>query len=361
MPLPDGTNVVIGRNADMVEGEIGTTELGIGAAGVVWKPSPNYNSRSGSRVELVVIHTCEGAYAGCVSWLRNSRAGVSAHYVVNESGSEVSHLVGEEHRAWHIGASYRSRLNEGRLSHRDGQSSNTFSVGIEHAGRASQSRFPDGQINRSIALVRDITARHNIPRDRYHIVAHGRLQPESRSDPGPNWPWSSYLAAISGGNQMPPPPSNPPPTGQQPPSNPPPSTPAPAIITVDNSTPGRFKASPRWEASSWAAGKIGADYRFRAPQEISDLAEYRIPVAERGRYEIFTRVPGNGYNNRAPFIIHHAGGRTTVTRDLSSAGGTWLSLGTYELPAGDDWIVQLSCWTGGRGWLIADAIRLERR
>jgi hypothetical protein len=76
---------------------------------------------------------------------------------------------------------------------------------------------------------------------------------------------------------------------------------------------------------------------------------------------VFTRVPGNGYNREAPFFIEHAGGRAAVRRDLSSAGNSWVSLGTYEFRAGDEWIVAASRWTGGRGFLIADAVRLEPR
>jgi hypothetical protein len=57
--------------------EIGMPEtspiLGAGGdyAGAVWRPSPNYSSRT-SAVTLVVIHTCEGGYAGCWGWLRSS-------------------------------------------------------------------------------------------------------------------------------------------------------------------------------------------------------------------------------------------------------------------------------------------------
>ncbi|MCK6544779.1 N-acetylmuramoyl-L-alanine amidase, partial [Myxococcota bacterium] len=203
VPMFDGTTFVINRythldrGPDPDEDAFDTSISGLGQSGAIWRPSPNHNSRGNSRVELVVIHTCEGAYTGCVSWLRNSRAGASAHYVVKENGREISQLVDESRRAWHVAASYRPRLNSGRISSRSGQSVNTFSVGIEHGGRAAQRSWPQAQINASVALVRGITARHNIPRDRYHIVAHGRLQPENRTDPGPNWPWSSYLAAIA--------------------------------------------------------------------------------------------------------------------------------------------------------------------
>src|SRR5436853_161757 len=70
----------------------------------IWRSSPNYNSRGGHSISLVVIHDCEGNYAGCWGWLRNTAAGASAHYVVNESGSEITQLVREADRAWHVAA-----------------------------------------------------------------------------------------------------------------------------------------------------------------------------------------------------------------------------------------------------------------
>ncbi len=157
----------------------------------VWRPSPNYSSRpSGSvgKPKLVVIHTCEGGYAGCWGWLRNTAAGASAHYVVKENGSQITQLVREAKRAWHIAASYSSARNGGRYSSLNGRSTNDFSIGIEHAGYASQSSFPTGQINASAKLVCNITKDHGITRDKYHIVGHGKLQPWNRTDPGANWP-----------------------------------------------------------------------------------------------------------------------------------------------------------------------------
>jgi hypothetical protein len=344
VPLNDGTTIIIGRFD--ANGAIASDISSLGASGTVWRPSPNHSSRNGSSVQLVVIHTCEGGYSGCVSWLRNTQAGASAHYVVKENGGEVSQLVDENRKAWHIAANYRPSLNGDRLPGRSGQSTNNFSIGIEHGGRASQSSWPSSQIDRSVSLVRDITGRHSITRDRYHIVAHGRLQPENRTDPGPNWPWTSYIADIaagSGGGGG----------GGGGGSG--------TVITVDNTTSGRFRASGNWDTSSWASGKVGANYRYRNAQAVSDTADYKVNIATGGRYEVFARVPGNGYSGSVPYIIHHQGGRSIVHRDISSRGASWVSLGTYTFSAKDDWIVQISCWTTASGYLIADAIRLEAR
>src|SRR5690606_1415580 len=109
------------------------------------------------------------AYSGCWGWLVNSSAGVSAHYVVDEAGSEVSQLVAESDRAWHISATYDCTLNGSKLCNRTGVSSNSITVGIEHGGKAAQTSWPTSQIQRSAELVCDITKRQGIPIDAYHV------------------------------------------------------------------------------------------------------------------------------------------------------------------------------------------------
>ena len=162
----------------------------------IWRPSPNYNSRGGTPVSLVVIHSCEGNYAGCWGWLVQSQAQASAHYVVREDGGEISQLVTEANRAWHVAATYDCANAGGAQCNLTGVSTNNFSVGIEHAGFASQASWSSGIIESSAKLTCDITKSHGVVRDRNHIVSHGQLQPYNRTDPGANWPWADYLARI---------------------------------------------------------------------------------------------------------------------------------------------------------------------
>ena len=168
-------------------------------AGAVWRPSPNFNARmtgDGGVVHVVIVHSCEGPYAGCWSWLASPASGVSAHYVVREDGAEITQLVREAARAWHIGATYDSTLNAGHDGRLHGVQSNHFTIGIEHAGYASQSTWPEAQIDASARLVCALSRRWQIPRDRLHVVSHGQLQPYNRTDPGRDWPWADYLARI---------------------------------------------------------------------------------------------------------------------------------------------------------------------
>lgn len=171
-----------------------------GYAGAVQRPSPNYNDRpagESGRVQMVVVHSCEGAYAGCWSWLASPQSGVSAHYVVREDGGEITQLVPESKRAWHIAARYDCSLNAGVACGLNDVQSNHFTVGVEHAGFASQTAWPAAQVDASARLVCDVSRRHGIPRDRFHVVSHAQLQPYNRTDPGAGWPWADYLARIA--------------------------------------------------------------------------------------------------------------------------------------------------------------------
>lgn len=162
----------------------------------VWRPSPNFNSRGSYTPQFVVIHTCEGGYSGCWSWQTNPNADVGAHYTVKEDGSEVTQLVRESDRGWHVAAAYQCGNNNGVRCDLNGVGTNSISVGIEHGGYASQTSFPAGQINASARLVCSITRRWGIPRDRNHILSHAQLQPNNRTDPGANWPWTQFIQKV---------------------------------------------------------------------------------------------------------------------------------------------------------------------
>jgi N-acetyl-anhydromuramyl-L-alanine amidase AmpD len=314
-------------------------------AASIWRPSPNYNARpAGTDVSMIVIHTCEGGYSGCWSWLANSASGVSAHYVVNESGSEISQLVRESSRAWHVGASYSCSLNGSVLCGLNGQSVNNFSVGIEHGGFASQSSFPAGQIDASSKLSCDITQGQGIVRDSYHIVAHGRLQPATRTDPGPNWPWSTYISKIKsycgdGG------------------------TPSGAIV-VDSNNANNNAANAKFSVvGAWTdganAGYYGSGYFYAATEPVSAPAvfEFYLPAAATKTIDAWW-VAGTNRAPAAPFIVTTSGGNVTVNANQQINGGRWNTLGTWSFPAG--WNkVQLSRWTTDGYVVIADAIQVR--
>ena len=68
---------------------------------IQWVSSPNFSSRGGQRVRLVVVHDCEGSYAGSVAWFSLHESRVSAHLVLREDGGEATQMVRWTDKAWH--------------------------------------------------------------------------------------------------------------------------------------------------------------------------------------------------------------------------------------------------------------------
>ncbi len=318
----------------------------------IFRASPNFNARpAGTDISMVVIHSCEGGYAGCWGWLRNPQASASAHYVVKEDGGESTQLVREADRAWHVAAAYRCNLNNNVDCDKNGLSTNHFSVGIEHGGFASQASWPANQIEESAKLTCDITRSQGIIRDRNHIVAHGQLQPESRTDPGRNWPWAGYIARIrelcgDGGGGP---------------------TPTPGQIIVDSNNDNNDAAKARmeltgtWTAATGTPGYYGSGYWFATTEAVSAPATFWFYLDAAGTRTIDAWwTAGSNRAAAAPFIAYNAAGTELgrVSKDQRSAGSQWNALGTWSFSAG--WNkVTLSRWTTVGSVVIADAIRVR--
>lgn len=130
----------------------------------------------------------------------------------------------------------------------------------------------------------------------------------------------------------------------------------PKEVWVDNHHSG-FAASSNWNTASWSTQKLGPDYRYRSTQSISDAATWTARHLTAGSYEVEARwVSASNRPTAAPYIVHRSGGTTTVQADQTVNGGQWRSLGTFNLPAGDNQ-VQLSCWTSSGSVIVADAVR----
>lgn len=68
---------------------------------LTWRSSPNYSSRYGQRVRLIVIHDCEGSFGGSVSWFAMAVSQVSAHIVLSADGLQAIQMVAWANKAWH--------------------------------------------------------------------------------------------------------------------------------------------------------------------------------------------------------------------------------------------------------------------
>lgn len=347
----------------------------------LWRPSANYSNRPGGAIGdpgMVIIHSCEGSYAGCWSWLKNPASGVSAHYVIKEDGEEITQLVRESKKAWHISASYDCDRNSDVECWRNGYSSNHFTVGIEHAGYAGQASWDPTLIDESAKLVCNITEDQDIPRDSYHIVSHGQLQPWNRVDPGPNWPWDDYLDLIDahcgeaapppppppgGGGDPPPPDDPPPPPGEDPP---PPGGEPPDSIIIDSNNDNNDEAlgfiakSSNWISSSGSAERYETGYWYAGASPVSDPVTFWFHSPDGGEYTVDAWwTAGTNRSATAPFVIYGEGeGVSVVKVNMQQDGGQWNELGTWTFAPG--WNkVQLSRWTSGGGVVIADALRVR--
>jgi N-acetyl-anhydromuramyl-L-alanine amidase AmpD len=99
--------------------------------------------------------------------------------------------LSQDSRAWHAGASYW----QGHTF------LNASSIGIEivndgdsGAGGVNFAPYPQAQIDAVVALVRDVAARHGVKPHR--IVGHSDIQPQTKRDPGPLFPWHSTASTC---------------------------------------------------------------------------------------------------------------------------------------------------------------------
>jgi hypothetical protein len=157
----------------------------------------NYSVGRSQAISAVTIHDVEGSYAGCISWFQNCAASVSAHYVVRSSDGQVTQMVSEANKAWHVG------------------SENPYTIGIEHEGYVNQTGwYTTAMFTGSSALVRDIcSSGYGInPLRTYNgpscsgscvlgscvkIKGHQHFPNQTHDDPGPNWNWYTYYTMIN--------------------------------------------------------------------------------------------------------------------------------------------------------------------
>lgn len=165
-----------------------------------------FSPASRTEIDLVVIHTAEAHerpstaenVASFFAGPQSSRA--SAHYTVD--CDSVVQSVEEKDVAWHAGPA------------------NGYSIGIEHAGFAKQTKdewsddYSQAMLERSAELVADLCRRYQIPvrkvspedlkaggERRRGICGHidvttGLTGGRGHWDPGPNFPWADFLERV---------------------------------------------------------------------------------------------------------------------------------------------------------------------
>ena len=149
-----------------------------------YKPSPNHALR---KPTVIVLHyTVEETLEGSRDILSdpNRQHPVSSHYLLDRDG-RLLQLVPDHLAAWHAGVGSWGSLRD----------LNQASIGIEIVNTGSEP-FADAQIDALIALLGDLTQRHDIPRSQ--IIGHADLAPGRKIDPGQHFPWKKLADAGFG-------------------------------------------------------------------------------------------------------------------------------------------------------------------
>lgn len=165
----------------------------------IWNPAPacNFSSRNGIAVSAITIHTIQGSYAGAISWSQNCSSSVSYHYVIRSSDGQITQMVDEANKAWHVG------------------SENPYTIGYEHEGYVDNPVwYTEAMYNASADLSRDIVnSGYGIPALRTYygassattqtlggctkIKGHQHYPNQTHTDPGINWNWEKYYRLIN--------------------------------------------------------------------------------------------------------------------------------------------------------------------
>jgi N-acetyl-anhydromuramyl-L-alanine amidase AmpD len=309
----------------------GQTALDYPAA--VWEPASPANFTVAERpatnpVTRIVIHVAEGGWASTYAWFRNARAQASANYVVSSTG-RVAQMVPDRDIAWHAGNWVY----------------NESSIGIEHAGFTNVTRFSDAEYRGSAKLSAWIADTFLITPDRSHVIGHSQVPDpnhpgewggvDHHTDPGRRWNWPLYMAYLRADAKD---------TPQQ---------------VVDNAAATGVRYDPAvWHVASAQPGRYGATYLAAAPRSTDSPVRFRLAVPAADRYDLEMRWPCGADSSRAAVAMATTHGSRTVTVDESRGCGKFRYIGSYDLPAGTAWRLQVSSASRARGTIVADAFRL---
>lgn len=148
--------------------------------------SPNFSLRKSPFINVLVIHaTGSGNIEGTISWFKQTKSGVSSHYLVGKDGRTIC-FVDTANKAWHAGvSSWEGKTDVG-----------SFSVGIELVNKNDgKDPYPPEQIKALAELTVLIQKAHPGIKDE-GIVGHDQVAPGRKSDPNLNFPWVAYGVAL---------------------------------------------------------------------------------------------------------------------------------------------------------------------
>jgi hypothetical protein len=165
----------------------------------VWIPSPNYSSRGGSSVRIVVVHTAEGAttYQSLGNFFANRSAQVSSHTGIDDTPNTIGEYVKPPDKAW-TAAAYNPAAIQTEL------------CGFASWTPATWAKHPT-MLENCAAWIREECQRYGLP-----IVKLNAAQAQAGGrgvcghvdlgrgggghwDPGPSFPWTDVINMAKGG------------------------------------------------------------------------------------------------------------------------------------------------------------------
>lgn len=150
---------------------------------MIKKLSPNFSSREGHKIEMIVVHISAGTLDSMTSWFMQSVSQASSHYGIGKDGTVLMY-VEEQNKAWHAGVVYNptSKIVQSKI----GLNPNLYSIGIECEG-LDLKNAPESQRKALYSLIGDICKRNGLPINRDTIVGHYEIATKTRpNDPSPD-------------------------------------------------------------------------------------------------------------------------------------------------------------------------------
>jgi hypothetical protein len=191
--LPD----TLGVNAPVIKKSGSLNPFNPDYAGALWDPTPcNWSSRGSSAITDITIHSMEGSYAGSISWFKNCNAKASAHYCQRASDGQITQMIEEYKKAWHV------------------NNQNPFAIGIEREGYINDASWSTtAHYTTLTALTKDICQRRNInpltiydgPGTHgllvlplcYKIKGHQHYSNNTHVDPGQYFDWRRFFDLVN--------------------------------------------------------------------------------------------------------------------------------------------------------------------
>jgi len=147
--------------------------------------SPNFSSRNGRRISMLVLHATAGSFASSLGWLCSPLSRVSSHYLIDKGG-RIFQLVADEQAAWHAG----------RARWRGETAINELSLGIElENANDGRDPYPKVQVDALVELARDKVHDYHIAPDM--VARHLDIAvPQGRKTDPAGFGWERFTSEL---------------------------------------------------------------------------------------------------------------------------------------------------------------------